>query len=174
MWKQLLGTVAPTIATAIGGPFGGLAATTICNALGLDGDKKTERDLKIALQNPTQEQILALRKAETNFLIRMKELEITKEELVVVDKDSARNREIKTADSWTPRILAAVAVLGFFAIVALILYMPMSEMSAQQGTLIGTCLGYAISLAKDAYSYYFGSSSGSEEKNKLIWQSTPK
>ena len=172
MWKNLIGTIAPTIGVALGGPLGGLASSLLCNALGIDSTK--EKDLEVILNKPTHEQVLAVKKAEQDFLIRLQELEITKEQLVFQDRDSARNREIKTGDSWTPRILAAIAVLGFFVLVGLIFTVPMDSLSAQQGALIGTCLGYSVSLAKDAYSFYFGSSKGSEEKNSLLWNSTPK
>ena len=59
--------VAPGLATALGGPLAGAAAGALVSALG--GDEKAAEAALIA-QNP--ETLLALRKAENDFAVRMK------------------------------------------------------------------------------------------------------
>ena len=172
MWKSIVGTVAPALATALGGPLAGMAVGAIGKAIGLED--ANEEAIAKAVKNASPEQLLAIKKAEQDFKVKLEELDVNLERIHAHDRASARDREVKTGDVWTPRILAALALMGFFALVGFIVSTNMENMSAQQGTLIGTCLGYAVNLAKDAYCYYFGSSKGSEEKNNLLYNSTPK
>src|SRR5476649_2737233 len=88
---QVLRTVAPTIALAVGGPFGPLAATALSAVLGTaPGDSKAA---EAALLNATPDQLLALKKAENDFTVQMKTLEISGEQLAYTDTASARTRE---------------------------------------------------------------------------------
>ena len=106
-WKQLISTVAPWIGTALGSPLGGVAVSSICDALGLSD--KSEDAIKQDLSGTTLEQLLALKKADQEFQIKMQELGFTQikdlEMLAVQDRGSARKREIEVKDN-TPKILA--------------------------------------------------------------------
>lgn len=108
-WKAIVGTVAPTIATALGGPLAGLATKTIIDALGLPTDA-LEEQVEAAVRNATPEQLLALKTADYKFQTDMKMLEVDLVRIAASDRDSARKRETTTGDSWTPRILAGVVV----------------------------------------------------------------
>ena len=61
MLKSLVGAVAPTIGTALGGPMGGMAANMISEVLGVPNNP---RSIETAIQNATPEQMLQLKKAE--------------------------------------------------------------------------------------------------------------
>ena len=81
------------------------------------------------------------------------------------DRASARQREIQTADSLTPRVLAGIMVAGFFLVLAWLL----SEgMPPQGGEALLVLLGALSSGVAAVLSYYFGSSSGSAWKSKLL------
>ena len=81
------------------------------------------------------------------------------------DRASARNREIQTGDQVTPRILAGTMVAGFFLVLAWLL----SEgMPAQGGEALLVLLGALSTGVASVLSYYFGSSSGSAWKSKLL------
>ena len=71
--KNLVGTVAPTIGQALGGPMGGMAANMIADVLGCKNDPKS---IQQAMDNATPEQMLQLKKAESDFKVKMKELEV--------------------------------------------------------------------------------------------------
>jgi hypothetical protein len=111
---NLVKTVAPSIATAVGGPLAGMATKMISEAL-LGKPDGTEDELLQAAKNATPEQLLALKKAEQDFAIKMRELDIDLERISNEDRNSARNREIKTKD-LTPRFLAAAVTFGFFGV----------------------------------------------------------
>ena len=104
-WKNVVGTVAPVLGAALGGPLGGAAVSVISEALGLN--EKTEDAIKNALSGTTPEQLLALKNADQAFAVKMEELGLRREELSFAkvkdmeviasgDRDSARK-----SLSWT-------------------------------------------------------------------------
>src|SRR6185312_5876901 len=123
---HVLQTVAPTIARATLGPFGGLAATAISAILGTP--PTDESATSAALLNATPDQLLALKKAENDFQVQMKSLGIAEEKLTFDDISNARGMEIATK-SGTPDVLTYLTTAGFF--VALIggFLMPIPEAS---------------------------------------------
>ncbi len=170
-WKGIVGTVAPTIATALGGPLAGMAVKAIGGALGL-GDGASERDVATAMASATPDQLLALKKADQDFAVRMRELDIDLDRIAAADRDSARRREVDTKD-WTPKVLAFVIIGGFFAVVAYVLGKGMTGMDAAAAAFAGSLVGYVSAKAEQVVSYYFGSSSGSARKDLLIAQVPP-
>ena len=111
---NLVRTVAPSIASAVGGPLAGMATKAISEAL-LGKPDGSEEELLQAAAKATPEQLLALKKAENDFALQMRELDIDLERIASEDRDSARNREIKTKD-WTPKILAGGITVGYFGV----------------------------------------------------------
>jgi uncharacterized membrane protein len=71
-WKSLVSTVAPWIGTALGSPLGGAAVGALCEAIGLDD--KSEASIKQAIAGVTPEQMLAIKKADQDFQLKMQEL----------------------------------------------------------------------------------------------------
>jgi hypothetical protein len=65
--KGLIGTLAPTIGKALGGPLGGAAAQTIASVLGCKTDEKS---ITTAIQAATPEQLADIKKAELGFKTR--------------------------------------------------------------------------------------------------------
>ena len=110
----LLGQVAPTLATAMGGPLAGLAVKTLSNVL-LGNEEGTEADIAKAMQSATPDQLADIKKIDADFKTRMAELEIDLERISAGDRDSARKREMTVGDH-TPKILAGAITLGFFGI----------------------------------------------------------
>ncbi len=170
----VIGAVAPTIATALGGPLAGAAVTAIGGALGIDTrDARGEKDLRVALQQPTADQLVSLKSAELAFAAKLAELGIDVARIHAEDRNSARQREMQTGDSWTPRVLAGIALLSFVACIVFVFWARLTELPAEQIALMGGVIGYASAKADMVLAYYFGSSKGSEEKNTLLWQSKP-
>jgi len=164
---KIVGAVAPTIASAIGGPIGGMAMQVIGNALGL-GPDASERDVEKALKQATPEQLLALKVADNDFAIRMRELDIDLEKIAAGDRDSARKREAQVRD-WMPRILAGVIVCGFMATVFMVLLGVVEGMKDPlMATTVGTLIGFVSAKAEQVIAYYFGSSSSSQQKTAML------
>lgn len=167
-WKALIGNLAPTVSTALGGPLAGLAVVELGKVLGIDAPtvkKVTEALTTVPL---TGEQIVQVKQAELALQIRMRELEITEEQLYESDRDSARNREVKVQDG-TNRNLAYVVVGAFIAMVAATLL----GYAKVESVLAGTLVGYLSAKCEQVLAYYFGSSKSSDRKTELLSQSTP-
>lgn len=160
-WKSIVGTVAPAIATALGGPLAGLGVAAVGKALGL-GDGASEEDVAAAVGKASPEQLLALKKANLEFQARMKELDVDLARIAMSDRTSARRREAVTGDSWTPRLLA-VLVVGLFGFCVWWAFTGnVAAMGAAQIGIIGGVIGYASAKADTVVGYYFGSSSGAD------------
>lgn len=173
-WKSVIGTVAPTIATALGGPLAGLATAAIAGAFGL-GDGVTEGQLVAAVGKASPDQLLALKKAEQDFIVRLHELDVDIERVNAADRASARLRESTSGDLWTPRLLAALSVLLFAGCVIFVFWLALAGVTIDPLVmgLVGTMIGYASAKTELVYTYYFGSSAGSSNKDRLLYKSTP-
>ena len=66
--KSIIGTVAPKLGTALGGPLGGMAGTLIQGALGVDTE---DAALKALESDP--DSLLKLKQAEQDFAARKKQ-----------------------------------------------------------------------------------------------------
>lgn len=158
---QVLKTVAPMLATAVGGPFGPLAGAAISAALGTaPGDSKAA---DAALLNATPDQLLALQKANQDFQIQMKQLGIAEEKLTFDDIANARAREVAVKDS-TPRNLAYL-IIGF---TGLCIAATLAGWTKVDSALAGTLIGYLVAESRSTLTYYFGSSQSSQNKDATI------
>lgn len=148
----LIGSIAPTIATALGGPVAGMAVKALSGAL-LGHEDGTEDDIKAALANPTADQLTALKKIDADFKIQMKSLDIDLERIAASDRDSARNMAIMTHD-WTPRVLAVVVVVAWGIVQWYLLH---NVIDASMRELVARVLGTLDGALMLVLSYYFGS-----------------
>ena len=147
--KNIVGAVAPTIGTALGGPMGNMAMGKIAEVLGVPNDQKY---IQQALQNATPEQMLELKKAEQEFDVQMKELEVDVFKLETEDKQHARSMFSK---DWTARIIGLCTIAGFLGYIFLVTLQPPEQNSE---ALINLVLGYLGGLASAIISFYFGAS----------------
>ena len=149
MLKSLVGAVAPTIGTALGGPMGGMAANMIADGLGVPN---TPKAIEKAIQEATPEQMLELKKAEQEFELQMKELDVDVFKLETADIQDARG---KFSKDWTARIVGVSVVGGFMGYIFLVTLQPPEQNSE---ALINLVLGYLGGLASAVISFYFGAS----------------
>lgn len=162
--KGLIGALAPTIATALGGPLAGAAVGALSKAvLGKDGGSTQEIEAALGMAKP--ETLAAIRAADQAFAAEMKRLDIDLERINAGDRDSARKREIATGDVWTPRILSALVIAGAFVGEGWALTHVIPE-GAQM--IVGRVLGTLDAALMCVLYYYFGSSAGSSAKNQII------
>ncbi len=156
--------LAPTVATCLGGPLAGAAVSALSNAI-LGRPDGTAQDVAAAMITASPDQLLAMRKEEDAFKARMAELQLDADKLVAADRDSARQREAKTGDSLTPRILAGGVTLGFFGILALMMF---HEVPAGGKDVLLAMTGTLGTAWVAVVSYYFGSSAGSSAKTDAL------
>ena len=147
--KGLVGSLAPTLGAALGGPVGGAAATMLADVLGCDpAPQKIEK----ALQQATPEQLAEIKKAELDFEVRMKELEV--DVFALETKDTQHARESFKED-WTARAIALLSVLLFGGYILLVTLQPPS---ANDDGIVNLVLGYLGGVVSSIVSFYFGAS----------------
>jgi uncharacterized protein (DUF885 family) len=152
--KNIIGAVAPTIGTALGGPMGSMAANMVADALGCE---PTPKKIEAAVQAATPEQLAELKKIDKDFEVRMKELDVDLYALETADIQDARG---KFSKDWTSRIMGIAVVGGFMGYIFLVTLQPPEQNSE---ALINLVLGYLGGLASAVISFYFGASNS---KNK--------
>jgi hypothetical protein len=161
--KLLVGEVAPTIASAFGGPFAGMAVRKLSQALfGKDDATQAEIETELAIASP--ETLLKLKTANQEFQVEMKKLDIDVDRISAGDRDSARKREIALRDS-APKILACVIVAGFFTVLGAMMFV---EIPVQAVQPVNILLGALTIMLSQVGNYYFGSSAGSKSKHETI------
>jgi len=168
--KGILRTVAPAAASFFGTPLEGMAVTSLLDRwLGKgDGKPLDPKTVERALATLTPEQALALQKADQEFAeqlgLKGEELKLEAERVAASDRANAREREVKTTD-WTPRVLAALIVLGYATvqwwILAHVIAPEMREIVMRSLGVLDAALGMCLQ-------YYFGSSAGSKEKTATM------
>jgi hypothetical protein len=156
--------IAPTIATALGGPLAGMAVSAISKAIGVDENKV--QDL-ISDNKLTAEQVAQIKIAEIELAKQAQELGLNFEKLAVEDRKSAREMQATTR-SMMPPILACAVTIGFFSIVVMMFFNQVDSNNPAILMMLGS-LGTAWT---GIIAYYFGSSAGSQAKTDLLSKAT--
>jgi hypothetical protein len=164
----LLKQVAPTIATALGGPVAGMAVRALSTAF-FGHENANQDDILQAMSLATPDQVTALKKIDADFKVQMKQLDIDLESLVVEDRKSAREMQIELKSGLVPGI--AILVLCSFIGVTIATLLGYTKIDS---VLAGTLVGYLSAKAEQVISFYFGSSSSSRNKDLLLYNSMPK
>jgi len=157
--------IAPTIATALGGPLAGLAVDAISKAVGID---PKDVNKTIAEGKLTADQIVQIKTAEITMAARAQEMGLDFEKIAVDDRKSARQMQ-STTQSWIPGIMAIAVTIGFFGILVGL----MTEHFKTSDALM-LMLGSLGTAWTGIIAFYFGSSAGSQKKDELLHQSSPK
>ena len=152
--------IAPTIATAMGGPLAGMAVSAISKAIGVDPEKVGDL---ISSNKLTADQIAQVKIAEIELQKQAQELGLNFEKLEVEDRKSARDMQSITK-SIMPPLLAGAVTIGFFSIMVLMFFNKLDDSNPAILMMLGS-LGTAWT---GIIAYYFGSSAGSQAKTDLL------
>ena len=165
-WKQTLATVAPALATALGGPLAGVAVGMATKALGLP--EATATALQNAVMGGGPEMLLKLKEADQNFTLEMERVGVDLERIHAGDRVSARDM---AKNNMFPQIVLSIVFIGgyFGAMFALhgVLF-ESSEINPQVIALFGALIGVFTRELSGIMQFWFGSSSGSKEKSKQM------
>lgn len=165
-WKSTLQAVAPTLATALGGPLAGVAIAVAARALGGRGDigENAEELVKAAVLSGNPDTLVKLKEAENQFLIDLERLGVERERIASDDRASARQREVAVKDSM-PGLIALAVLTGFFGILGALIFVDLPPKSEAP---LNVMLGALGTLVVSIGAYYFGSSAGSAAKTKIL------
>jgi len=159
-WQDIVKAVAPTLGMALGGPMGGAATKFLADKL-LGKDGGDNKDLESFVLGANPEQLAELKKIDSEFKVKMRELDIDVFALEIKDLDSARG--LFKVNIWPQIVLSAIFITGYFAI----LYMLFSggvAISESMRDVVNILLGVLTAAVPQILSFWFGSSLGSKEK----------
>ena len=165
-WLGTLKSLAPTVASAMLGPLGGMAVSAIGGLLGVTDATQAKIADAIAAGQMTPEQVGKLKELELEYRGNEQERGFKYAELAFKDRDSARQANVQGGTQgylfWLSLALLAVT-LGCEVLVLFYGYPPdASEI------IVGRVLGLMDSVALLVLGYWFGSSSGSTHKTELL------
>ena len=164
-WKETLATVAPTIATALGGPMAGVAVSMAAKALGLPvGSSQDALEAAVAAGDPAA--LAALKKVDNDFKVQMKQLGVDLAKINAGDRFSARLLGVERGVA----VQAGLSAVFGFAF-ALILWQLFSGEEVVHSNMKDTgiyALGTLNGILIQIMNFWFGSSEGSKTKTKII------
>ena len=161
---EWLKTIAPTIATALGGPLAGMAVSAVAKAIGCSPDEVQD---VISSGKLTSEQVASIQLAELELKKQAQSMNLDFAKLLAEDKKSARDMQIATK-SWIPALLAVFVTIGFFGILLGL----MTEHFKTSDALM-LMLGSLATAWTGVMAFYFGSSASSQAKTELLAKSEP-
>jgi len=163
MWQSILKTVAPILGTAIGGPFGGMATDFLLDAFGDDDEVNSEEELQAKILKANPETLLKLKQLNADFEVKMKELGLKEKDLAAQDRADARAMGIKT--TLLPQMIISTIFVLAFSVILYTVFTESIEMSDTQKTMTTYLLGILSAGMIQVMNFWFGSSSGSKEKD---------
>ena len=165
-WKSIVKTIAPVLGTALGGPFGGMAAKAIGAAiLGPESKDLPLPDLEAQIEKAIADDknaLLALKKADQEFEKEMKTLGVDIKKIDAEDRASAR--QMATQTTLRPQIILASIYVLAFAGILFIVFAGHVQLEGSQADMANVLLGMLSFGLAQIMNFFFGSSSGSKEK----------
>lgn len=157
-WKETLASIAPTLATAIGGPFAGAATKFLAGKfLGNEDASQAELEQFISTANP--EQLLLIKESDNEFKLSMAKMGVDVFEIEANDKKNARAEH---KHSYMPAALSAGLTLAVAGIVYMLFYLEPPDGSRD---VLFMLLGVVIKEWGGAMQYWFGTTRSSANKD---------
>jgi hypothetical protein len=156
----------PTLGKAIAGDIGGAVQEGL-KALGIEPTGNDDEDKKIwekAASRPTPEQIVRLKEADLQYKKDLSDKKLKIEELVVDTVKGSQAMYVATKDKTVPT-LAFISAFGFIGMIIALFTVPVPE---DNKGMIHTLVGNVFGLVAAVYTFYFGSSKGSQDKDDKI------
>ena len=150
----LLKSLAPTIASAAGGPMAGMAVKMAAKKLGLP-DTATANEIEDLIEREPDKAVM-VREADKDFKNRIREMEIDLESFKTEVEDRKDARE-NFASDWTPKVFSVLTLLLYGAFVMILTLMPHDQ---NDETIISLVLGQLSGILGTAAAFFYGSSSG--------------
>ncbi len=162
---DVLETVAPTVASALLGPLGGVAVAALGKVFGLDNATVNDVSKAITDGKMTPDQLADIKKLELQFQNDEQERGFKYVELEFKDRDSARQMQIST-HSLTPTILTWIIVTLVMGLEGALLFNAVSDKVSD--LITGRILGTLDTTLGMVVAYWFGSNSTSQRKTEII------
>jgi hypothetical protein len=163
--KDIVRTVAPALATALGGPLAGSAVRVLSEKF-LGKPDGTPEELEAVLVSATPAQLIEMRKLDLDFKAQLIDAGIKLEEIAANDRQGARGMFTATRDP-TVTILTISVVLVWGTVQYALFTQAIPEGSHD---MIVRMLGTLDAALLTVLTFWFGSSIGSKKKDDIAAQ----
>lgn len=160
---DIVATVAPALATALGGPLAGVATRAIAAKV-VGKESASEAEVEAAILGASGSDLVKLKEVEARFAAEMTDAGVELERVAAADRASARDRQASTGD-WTPSVLGLAVIVGFFGVLA---YIFRYGLPAEGSEVLLLMVGALGAMTSQVGNYFFGSSVGSKTKETII------
>lgn len=164
-----LKSIAPTIATVLGGPLAGMAVEAVGSALGMSDATKDKVTEALQSGNLTGDQIASIKQADQALRIRMRELDIELEKVDAGDRDSARKLVIEAKEK-TPAVLSWLVVTAALGLEGWVMIYGLP--AGADAIVLGRILGTLDAAFMTVLTFWLGTSNSSRRKDETINQFT--
>ncbi len=166
--NDFLKNIAPTLASALLGPLGGVAVSAIGNILGVssattDTINKAFQDGKL-----TPEQLTAIKELELKYQNEEAERGFKYSELAFKDRDSARINNVAGGVQMHLFWLSLILLIVTLGTEIWVLFKGYPE--ALPEIIVGRVLGLMDAVAMMVLAYWYGTTNGSAQKTHLLSQ----
>lgn len=167
-WLDTIKAVAPTVATALGGPLAGAAVTALGGIFGMSKPTTDQIGKMFADGMITPEHLAEIRKLEMDYQNQERERGFKYADLEVKDRDSARAMQI-AVHSKMPALLTILVTIGFFGILTLLFFHP--ELKGNE--IVMMMVGQLSAVWAGCVAFYTGTTYGSGTKNAMLARAEP-
>jgi hypothetical protein len=165
-WLATLKSLAPTVATAVLGPMGGMAVSALGNLLGIPDATQSKIADAIKTATLTPEQVVQLKQLELEFKTKEQEMGVKFSEIAFQDRDSARKANV-AGGAQRPVVYFCMALV--FIAMGLEFYVFVNGVpDGTHDIIAGRVLGFFDMIGGSALAYLIGTTVGSQQKNDLL------
>lgn len=169
--NDFLKSIAPTVASALLGPLGGIAVSALGSILGVS-DATTEKVTQAFHDGKlTPDQLTQIKQLEMQYQNEEKERGFKYAELAFKDRDSARQANVTGGVQKPMFIMSIILLIATLGTEIWVLFNGYPDSIPE--IIVGRVLGLMDAVAMMVLAYHYGTTSGSIQKTELLAQSTP-
>lgn len=168
-WLKAIEAIAPTVATALGGPLAGAAVSALGSLFNISEPNQEKIKNFIESSQMTSDHIYRLKELELKYQADEKERGFKYAELMFKDRDSARQANVA---GGTQKMLFALSLLLLaVSLGAEVFVLFKGYPNDVPDIVIGRILGLLDAVAMLVLTYWYGTTNGSLVKTDLLSRS---
>lgn len=168
--EEFLKGIAPTIASALLGPLGGIAVSALGGILGVEA-ATTEKISKVFQDGKlTPEQLSAIKELEMKYKNDEEERGFKYAELAFKDRDSARKWNTEGGIQGRMFVLSCILLALTIGCEMIVLFNGYPDDKIPE-MVVGRILGLMDAVCMLVLSYHYGTTQNSQQKSSLLAQS---
>lgn len=174
-WQQTLLKLAPTVASALGGPLAGAAVVALGEIFGVS--EPTQEKIKEIIEGGqmTGEQLSAIKTLELRLKAEEQERGFRYAELEIRDRESARARDSALAHAGIKNYRADSMYFLSVVVICVLVYLTWIDGGINEYVkgIITLVLGRFLGYLDNIYNFEFGTTRGSALKSELLAKASP-